>query len=260
MVGYLALSDQILGAGDLIGKHRPDQVFGGHARELRRDLAAAAETRQRQRYPADPAPPRDEHRRIEHRLDEQRPDARRVEVARHVGKLETVRRGEREHDVVLGRRGLKLEIEFAAKALAQRQPPGAIDAAAVGRMDHQLHAAGFVEEALEHQDILGRQAAERGKPRRQVFDQLLGRGLGNADLLDEPAQCALSGGVRPEVRGDLGPQARHRERQFVAAARRLAQPERNGRRHAVGILDADDAALDAQDAVGLVAELKNVAG
>ena len=60
--------------------------------------------------------------------------------------------------VVLGRRRLQLEVELAAEALAQRQSPGAVDAAAERRMDHQLHAAGFVEEALEHDRVLGRQA------------------------------------------------------------------------------------------------------
>ena len=70
MVGHLALADQVLGAGDLVGKDACDQVLGVHARELRRHLAAAAEARQRQRDARDPAPARDEHRRIEQRLDQ----------------------------------------------------------------------------------------------------------------------------------------------------------------------------------------------
>ena len=150
MVGDLALADQVLGAGELVGKDRRDQVLGLHARELRRHLLAAAEARQRQRHAGDPAPARDEHRRIEQRLDQHLPDAGRMQVARDLGQLEAVRRGQREHDVVLGRRRLQLEIELAAEALAQRQAPGAVDAAAIGRMDDQLHAAGLVEEALEH--------------------------------------------------------------------------------------------------------------
>ena len=166
MVGDLALADQVLGAGELVGEDRRDQVFGPHARELRRHLPAAAEARQRQRHACDPAPARDEHRRIEQRLDQHRPHRGGMQVARHLAQLEAVRRGEREHDVVLGRRGLQLEVELAAEALAQRQPPGAVEAAAVGRMDHQLHAAGFVEEALEHDRVLGRQAAERRMRRR----------------------------------------------------------------------------------------------
>ena len=50
MVGDLALADEVLGAGDLVGEDRRDQVLGVHARELRRHLRAAAEARQRQRH------------------------------------------------------------------------------------------------------------------------------------------------------------------------------------------------------------------
>ena len=63
MVGDLALAGQVLGAGDLVGEDRADQVLGGHARELRRHLAAAAEARQGERHAAHPAPARGEHRR-----------------------------------------------------------------------------------------------------------------------------------------------------------------------------------------------------
>ena len=56
---------------------------------------------------------------------------RRTQVARHLAELEAVGGGQREHDIVLGRRRLQLEVELAAEALAQRQPPGAVDAAAV---------------------------------------------------------------------------------------------------------------------------------
>ena len=61
---------------------------------------------------------------------------------------EAVLRAEREQDAVVGGRGLQLEVEAAAEALAQRQAPGAVDAAAEGRVDDELHAARLVEEAL----------------------------------------------------------------------------------------------------------------
>ena len=156
MVRDLTLADQIFGACNLVGKDRCDQVFGSHAGELRRDLLAAAEARQRQRNPGHPTPAGDEHRCVEQRFDQQPSDTRRMQVARNLGKIEAVRPGQRQHDVVFGRRRLQLEIEFAAKPLAQRQPPGTVEAAAIGRMDDQLHAADFVEEALDDQPILGR--------------------------------------------------------------------------------------------------------
>ena len=98
-----------------------------------------------------------------------------LQVARDLVELEAVRGGEREHDVVLGRRRLQLEIELAAEALAQRQAPGAVDAAAEGRMDDELHAAGLVEEALEHDGVLRRQAAERRMRRRSDTRPAAGR-------------------------------------------------------------------------------------
>ena len=49
-------------------------------------------------------------------------------------------------------------------------------------------------------------------------------------------------------------------RQLSGPARRFAEPERNGRRRAMGIGDADHAAGDLQDAPRAVAELKDVAG
>ena len=82
MVGDLALADQVLGAGELVGEDRGDQVLGVHARELRRHLLAAAEARQCQRHARDPAPARDEHRRVEQRLDQHLPDAGRMQIAR----------------------------------------------------------------------------------------------------------------------------------------------------------------------------------
>ena len=260
MIRDLAVAREVLGARDLIGKHRPDQVLGAHARELRRHLPAAAEARQRQRDADHPAPAGDEHRRIEHRLDQQRPDGGGMQVAGDLGELEAMRGGEREDDVVLGRRRLQLEIELAAKALAQRQAPGAVDAAAIGRMDDELHAADLVEKALEHDRLLRRQAGQRAMGRGEILGQLLGRGHDDTEVVHQPTQGILSGRIVAQARRHIRAQPRHRDRELVAAAGRLAQPERNGRRHAMGVLDPHHAALDAHDAIALVAELEDVAG
>ena len=184
MIRHLALADEILGAGDLVGEDRADEVLGHHAHELRRHLLAAAEARQSERDARHPAPARTEHRRVEQRLDEQLAHGLRIEIARHLGEIETVRGGERQHDVVFGRRRLKLEIELAAEALAEREPPGAVDAAAIGRMDHELHAARLVEEALEDERLARRQSAERAVGRAEIIDDLLGRRAVEAEIAD----------------------------------------------------------------------------
>ena len=174
MIRHLALARQVLRARDLVGEDAADQVLGLHPCKRRRHLLAAAEARQRQRHRRHPAPARDEHRRVEHGLDQHLAHACRVEIARHLHQLEAVGGGERQHDAVLGGRRLQLEIELAAEALAQRQPPGPVDAAAVGRMHDELHAAGLVEEALQHDGLLRGQAAERALGRGEILDQLKG--------------------------------------------------------------------------------------
>ena len=114
-----------------------------------------------------------------------------MQIARDLGELEAVRRGERQHDVVLGRGRLELEVELAAEALAQRQAPGAIDAAAIGRMDHELHAARGIEEALEDDGVMGGQGAERAVACGEVVHELLRRGLAEPYLLGEPREGVL---------------------------------------------------------------------
>ncbi len=60
-------------------------------------------------------------------------------------------------------------------------------------------------------------------------------------------------------RADLLAQACDRERQLVAAPRRLAEPERDGGRRALGVLHAHAAGFHLQDAVAGVAQLEDVA-
>src|SRR5262249_34127332 len=140
---------------------------------------AAAKPWQRECHRDDPAPARGEHWRIEQRLDQHMPDGSGVEVARDLGKLEAVGGREREDDVVLSGGRLQLEIELAAKALAKRQTPSAVEAAAEGRMDDELHAADLVEEALEHDRVLRRQAGQRRVGRSGIIEQLPGGGVTN---------------------------------------------------------------------------------
>ncbi len=208
MVGDLAFADQILGAGDLIGEDRGDQVLSLHPQELRRHLLAGAKSRQRQRNAGDPAPSGGEHRRVEHRLDEHRADTVRMQIAGHVAKLEAVRGGQREYDVVFRRRGLQFEVEFAAEALAQRQAPGSIDPAAEGGVDDELHAARFIEEPLEYDRVLCRQTAERREGCGKVVDELQRRLSTQANLVDQPALRRRARAVGAQPRGDFSAQTR----------------------------------------------------
>ena len=158
---------QVFGTGNLIGEHHGDQILRRHALQRRRRFLAALRASHGERDARVPAPARREERRIEHRLHQHRFDRAAVEVTRDLLEREAVGLAERQYDRVLGRRRLQFEVERAAEALAQRETEGAVDARAEGRMDDELHAARLVEEALEDQRVLRRQAAEHRLRRRR---------------------------------------------------------------------------------------------
>ena len=255
MIGYLDLSGQILGAGDLIREHRRQQVFGIHARDLRRDFLAAAKTRQRKRNAGVPAPAYLEHRRRAQCLHEQLTYRIRVQIPRGLRQLETMRMSQRQHNVILGRGRLKFEIECTAEPLAQGQSPRAIYAAAKWGMNHQLHAAGFIEKTLEDDGIERGQAAERGAARAEVLNQFNSRRLSESDRLDQPPH----GGAACQSLLDFLSEPRYGRRQLQGAARRLTQPKRNGRWLASRILDAHRAPLDPQYSIRRVSQLEHIA-
>ena len=169
---------------------------------------------------------------------------------------------ERQHDVVLGRGGLQLEVELAAEALAQRQAPGAVDAAAEGRMDDELHAARLVEEALEHDRVLasaGSPSARMAARRYSTSCSAAASPMPTSSI--EPAAALASGRIVLQVARPSS--ARKRDTAADSSSLRPgASPSQNGMLGgcAVRVLHAHDAALDAQDAVGGVAELEHVAG
>ena len=262
VIGDLAVADDVLAAGELIREDRREQVLGRHALQLRRRpcarraCAAARAPRiafQRQRAPNIGA--------SSSACDEQRPHRLRRQIARHVGERKAVRAAEREHDRVLGRRRLQLEVERAAEALAQRQAPGAVDAAAEGRVDDELHAARLVEEALEHHVVAG-SAARRAPPAPRAGSRRSARprrARAPSARVSQPSAAA-----RPpasSARGDRLAQPRHRGRQLVAA-RRAPRRARTACSAAGPCASSTRtrAALDAQDALGGVAELEDVAG
>ncbi len=131
-------------------------------------------------------------------------------------------------------------------------------------MQHQLHAPRFVEEALHDQRVAGGQGGQRRAGAGQVVDDLACRIVIQAKVLEQPVQRMLDGRgaivLFAQQSVDLAAQPRHAQRQLIAAARRFAEPERDVGRGAVRILDAHFAGLDALDAVGRIAELKDVAG
>ena len=115
--------------------------------------------------------------RCQHGLLDHVVDDARVQESKYVGQRKAVLLGERDIEAIVGGRGLQFEIERAAEAFAQREPPGFIDAAAERSVDHELHAAALVEEALGDDRLLSWNRSEDCAACDYVFYDLLGAGV-----------------------------------------------------------------------------------
>ena len=211
----------------------------------KRSSASARVASQRQRVPKD--------RRRQRRLLKNRLHGFGLQELKDVGQRKAVLLGERDVQPVVGGRRLQFEVEAAAEALAQREAPGLVDAAAERRMNDQLHAAAFVEEALGND----RCPASAPRPAR--------RGL--AGCIQPPARrrsrraripasarrrrrrlsglfCDTPTGRRiGEQIADLLAQFGDMARELLGARRRFAAPEGNAGRRAVRILHQHAAEL-----------------
>jgi hypothetical protein len=247
-------SRQRLRAGEDLGERRGQEVGRAHAQQGGGHPLPVARALQEQRPLRVPAPARLEHGSGQQGLDEDVAGSGRLQVLEDVGELEAVLRPQRQDDRLLVGGRLQLEAEPDAELLAQGQAPGPVDARAERRVHYELHAAALVEEPLEHHALLRGHRAERPPPRLHVVGELHGRTLrqrGAAGLLEERGRRLLLRRLLAED-GDL-------RRQLAGAAGRLPQPEGQGRRLPLGVGDAHDAGLHAQDPPGRVAELEDVA-
>src|SRR3954464_7312239 len=95
-------------------------------------------------------------------------------------------------------------------------------------MNDELHAAALVEEALENDRRMRRQGAECRLGGGEIFRKLRSRGISDAGLR-KIVECAIA---------DILADSRNRLRQLIRTPGRLAEPERNRRRLAFGVLDA----------------------
>ena len=163
VVGDLHRSDPVVLAGRGLREHGRHHVVGFHALDRRRVAPTAAEAQHEQGTIEVPPPPRDEHRRVEHGLLQRLLDRPAGDVAGDFAEREAVVRPERQHDRVVARRGLQLEVEGAAELLAQREAERAVDPTTVRRVQHELHPARVVEEPLEDERVERR--ASRPTPR-----------------------------------------------------------------------------------------------
>ncbi len=239
VIGDLPLAGQVLRAGELVGEHDGQQVLGVRALERRGHALAVPVPDEGERDRGVPAPARAEHRRVEQSLHEHVFGRVGLEECLHVLEREAVRRPEREHDAVLERGGLELEVELAAEALAQREAPGPVDARAEGRVDDEVGVAHVVEEALEHDGVERRQRAERRLAGGEVLGELRGRDRVELLLVAQPllerlparrrraARARPRAGARPPRRARRSAPAPRRPRTAASAPCRGRPPRRS---------------------------------
>ena len=120
MVGNANLAHEIFAAGDLVGKHRREQIVGAHPLNRRRHLPASGEARHCQSAGRVPFPARSEHRGIEQRLRQHVLHGWRLEKTEHQLQRKRMLVAQRKEQPVVRRRRLQLEVERTAEPLSQR--------------------------------------------------------------------------------------------------------------------------------------------
>lgn len=254
MIGDANGAGEILGAGDLIGENGGEEVGGAHALDGWGDLAATGEAGKGESAGGIPAPAGGEERSGEKSLREDVFESIGAEEFEDEFEGEGMPVAERDDDAVVGGGGLQFEVEGAAEALAEGEAPGAIDTGSEGSVQDKLHAAGFVEEALGDDGIPRGQGSESGGGRLEVGDGLARAGFVEGAFGHEELRGfrAAPDYLFPDA-GDFGGE-------FGGPARGFAEPEGDGGRGSLGVLDADAAGFDALDAPGMRAEEEDVTG
>ena len=148
---------------------------------------------------------------------------------------------QRNHDAIIGGRGLQFTVEIDAKASPQGQAPSAVDAVAPGRVNDQLHASRLVEKALRHDLRLCRNASQNRSGFSDIADNLFGDCVRDTGYFRKPA-LRLAGIGKSLVY--FTPELGDRRRKFPRARRRLAKPKRDARRQTLSILDPNLARAD----------------
>ena len=206
MVGNADVADDVFLAGGLVRKDRGEQIVGAHALDLRRHLPPAGEPQDGERARRVPSPSHFEHRRRQHRLREHLFDGFLAQELEHELEWKAVLIAERDDDAVVGGGGLQLEVERAAEALAQRESPRSVDARAERRVQHELHAAPFVEEPFGDDGGDAGQRTERRRACAHVQNGLLCAAGVEMAIADEEIDGRRNGvgrGFRGELRKPL---------------------------------------------------------
>jgi len=136
MIGNLPIAFDIFKACRGVRKHRGQQIVRTHPLDLRRNFFPTLKAQQSQRPVRIPSPARAKNRRIQRRLLQNRLHRFGLQKMKYVAQGKAVLFGQRDVNAVIGGGGLQLEVKRPAEALAQRKPPGLVDAATERGVDH----------------------------------------------------------------------------------------------------------------------------
>ncbi len=179
-------ADHIILTGHRIREDGAKKIFRLHPLDLRRNLFPMRKAQQDQRTADIPAPARHKHRRLEHGGKQHLAKRPTLQEPEHRRERKAVLLPQRDHDPVVGRRGLQFEIEGHTEPLPQGEAPSPIDPRPEGRVQDQLHPAAFIEEPLRHDRLLCRHRSKHRLARQHIFDGLLCPALIQRALLTQP--------------------------------------------------------------------------
>ena len=111
MIGNWNIAGKILRAPECLGKHRGQQVFGAHPRNVGRHLPAGLKSRQGQRPGGVPSPARGEQGSRQRGLFQQVTRSGRREETKNARQREAVLLAERKDNAVVRGGGLQFEVE-----------------------------------------------------------------------------------------------------------------------------------------------------
>ncbi len=164
-------------------------------------------------------------------------------------------RRERQQDAVVDVARLGDQAERPAQLLLEGHAPGAVDLHAEDRVDHRVPAAHFVRERLHDHALIVGDAVEHFARLDEPGPQRASGGRLEAALLARPVHEVW---LVEMVRG-VAAEAPDGHAELPRARRMLAPPERDGWRHAVGVLDQHAIGAHLHDAPGVRAEEEHVA-
>ena len=254
MIRDIDVAVMVFQAADSGGKGGGEQIVGAEPLEEKRHLFAVLEAEHHERAGDIPTPPQRKHRHREQRLLQHFLAIVRPQHLEQLFQREAVLRSDRQQDAVVRGGRLQLEIETAAKPLAQREPPGLVHTMAERRVDRQLHSTRFVKEPLENHLPHRGNNAGRGDLRPDVPHRLGGRPVVRPAIAPQPfggqrlVAARFVGRRRPlEDRRQFAPHLGQLFAQLGRPTRRLAEPKRHVGRRPMGVPHAHFLAAHSRD-------------